>query len=75
MGVLGRGNASKTPTGTPAPVEGAIDAVAVATGNKHACLVDTSGAVWCWGDDRWGALGRGRVTWRDEPARVVDIGP
>jgi hypothetical protein len=75
MGVLGRGDASKIPTGTPAPVEGAIDAFAVATGNKHACLVDTSGAVWCWGDDRWGALGRGRVTWRDEPARVVDIGP
>lgn len=75
MGVLARETGSTVPTGTPAPVAGAIDAVAVAAGNSHACLLDAAGAVWCWGDDRYGSLGRGRYTWRDEPVRVVDIGP
>ncbi|HTL37997.1 MAG TPA: hypothetical protein VL326_32925 [Kofleriaceae bacterium] len=73
--VLARESGSNVPTGTPAPVAGSHDAVSVAAGNSHACLVDADGAVWCWGDDRYGTLGRGRVTWRDEPVRVVDIGP
>ena len=67
-GVLGR--SSKVATGTPAPVEGLGDVRAIAAGNSHACAIDTSDVVWCWGDDRDGQLGRGRVTRRDEPARV-----
>lgn len=67
-GVLAR--SSKVATWTPAPVEGIGDVRAISAGNSHACAIDTSDAVWCWGDDRDGQLGRGRVTRRDEPARV-----
>lgn len=57
------------------PVALALEAVEVTAGNRHACAVDASGSVWCWGDDREGQLGRGRVFYRAEPGRVVEIGP
>lgn len=69
MGLLAR--SSKVPTGAPAPVEGLGDVRAVTAGNSHVCAVDTSDVLWCWGDDRYGELGRGRVTLRDEAKRVA----
>lgn len=70
LGLLAR--SSKVPTGQPAPVEGGLGEVrAVATGNSHVCAIDTADAVWCWGDDKSGELGRGRVTFRDEAKRVA----
>ena len=69
MGLLAR--SSNVPTGQPAPVEGLGEVRAVSAGNSHVCAVDTSDAVWCWGDDKSGALGRGRVTFRDEAKRVA----
>lgn len=67
-GLLAR--SSKVPTGTPAPVEGLGEVRAVSAGNSHVCAVDTADAVWCWGDDNRGELGRGRVTYRAEAKRV-----
>lgn len=69
LGLLAR--SSKVPTGQPAPVEGLGEVRAVATGNSHVCAIDTADAVWCWGDDRYGELGRGRVTFRDDAKRVT----
>jgi hypothetical protein len=68
-GLLAR--SSKVPTGTPAPVEGLGEVREVSAGNSHVCAVDTTDAVWCWGDDNSGELGRGRVTFRDEAKRVT----
>ncbi len=68
-GLLAR--SSKVPTGTPAPVEGLGDVREISAGNSHVCAVDTTDAVWCWGDDKYGELGRGRVTFRDEAKRVA----
>jgi hypothetical protein len=68
-GLLAR--SSNVPTGTPAPVEGLGDVREVSAGNSHVCAVDTTDAVWCWGDDNGGELGRGRVTFRDDAKRVT----
>ena len=43
----------------PVEVEAVADAVAVAVGDTHSCAVDGEGAVWCWGDNAQGQLGRG----------------
>lgn len=42
-----------------APVTARIPsrAVGVAAGDAHSCVVDATGAVWCWGDGRQGQLG------------------
>jgi hypothetical protein len=69
MGLLAR--SSKVQSGIPAPVEGLGDVSSVTAGNSHVCAVDTSDALWCWGDDRYGELGRGRFTLRDEPKRIT----
>jgi alpha-tubulin suppressor-like RCC1 family protein len=31
----------------------------IEVGNAFSCGIDTGGAGWCWGTDRWGALGNG----------------
>lgn len=33
--------------------------VEICAGLAHTCGLTRAGAVWCWGDDRYGALGRG----------------
>ena len=34
-------------------------AVDIATGDSHSCALTREGAVWCWGDNRYGQLGIG----------------
>ena len=57
QGALGDGTlASRS---VPAPVLGLASGVAdISAGGNHACAVTTAGAVWCWGDNSRGALGR-----------------
>ena len=38
---------------------------------SHFCAVDRQGAVLCWGDNQWGALGDGTTTARPLPVRVL----
>lgn len=68
-GLLAR--SSKVATGQLAPVEGLGEVRAISAGNSHVCAVDTADAVWCWGDDNDGELGRGRITYRKEAKRVA----
>ncbi|MBX3158088.1 MAG: hypothetical protein KF773_19120 [Deltaproteobacteria bacterium] len=76
FGVLGRGAAaSPGDTRHPEPLRPELRATAVAAGYAHACAVDEAGAVWCWGDDRDGGLGRGRVVHAPQPTPVVELGP
>ena len=32
---------------------------AVAVGDRHSCAIDSAGAAWCWGSNRYGQLGTG----------------
>ena len=59
-----------SPTLLAVPVTGTIARVAV--GSKNTCVVTTDGAVYCWGQNTFGALGNGTFTdadWSD-PQRV-----
>ncbi|MCA9678551.1 MAG: hypothetical protein H6708_17420 [Kofleriaceae bacterium] len=56
--------------------------VAISQLHRQACALDLDGAVWCWGDHRGGALGRGTVdadlaptSDYGQPARVVGLPP
>ncbi len=59
--------------GTPVAGLGAVRAVDryLAGDMTHSCAVDRQGAVYCWGDNQWGALGDGTMTDRPQPVRVL----
>lgn len=46
---------------------------AVAVGSEFSCALLRDGAVWCWGANESGQLGRGTRTARELPARVEGI--
>jgi alpha-tubulin suppressor-like RCC1 family protein len=46
-------------------------AIAVAAADTHACLVTTSGDVWCWGAGATGQLGNGSETAREYAVPVA----
>jgi alpha-tubulin suppressor-like RCC1 family protein len=44
----------------------------ISVGYAHACAVTVDGALYCWGSNRWGELGSGRVVpHSDRPMRVA----
>ncbi|MEZ5331906.1 MAG: GH25 family lysozyme [Thermoanaerobaculia bacterium] len=59
--------APRTVPGLPDP------ALSVAVGAYHSCAVLRGGAVYCWGDNRFGQLGDGTRTARPAPAPVVGL--
>ena len=46
----------------------------VAVGSAHACAVDGSGALYCWGSNASGQLGVGGIPYSDIPVRVTGMG-
>ena len=58
----------------PEPVMGALRFRALSVGFSHACGVDSSGAVYCWGDNRYGQLGDGAKETHFTPG-VVQLPP
>lgn len=57
FGLLGNGIA-KTASAIPVRVKGLNKDVSAVSVGGHVCAIVT-GAVWCWGDNRWGQLGIG----------------
>ena len=49
------------------------NAVAIASGVYQSCAVNSSGEVWCWGDDTSGQLGDGLTTNSNWPVQVVGV--
>ena len=58
-------------SGTPSSVVLPLRRRPLASGSESSCAVDTHGDVWCWGDDRYGALGDGPPTASSGPVRVL----
>jgi alpha-tubulin suppressor-like RCC1 family protein len=46
----------------------------VAVAKDATCALDDHGQVWCWGSDRNGLIGQGRVVQSNVPVRVTGIG-
>lgn len=71
-GQLGDGSTGG-PTSTPREVSGAsTDWASVAAGYSHTCGVRTTGRLYCWGEDRYGALGDNTaISNRDLPVEVA----
>lgn len=71
------GNDMATPTSVGTPVEtttstGLSGVTAIVAGNAHACAVDGTGQLWCWGSDSAGQLGDGApMTTQPTPVRVA----
>jgi alpha-tubulin suppressor-like RCC1 family protein len=74
FGQLGDNDSSTTPVATPQPVQGIVDAVAIAAGAFHTCAVLVAGTVRCWGANDSGQLGDGTTQLRRAPVTVPPIG-
>ncbi|MFL5619068.1 MAG: trypsin-like peptidase domain-containing protein [Gemmatimonadaceae bacterium] len=57
-------------TSKPQPVMGSLRLRAISVGFSHACGQTTSGAVYCWGDNRYGQLGDGATETHFSPGLV-----
>ncbi len=71
-GQLGLGTTSSEEY-LPLTVTGVTDAVDVAVGLDHTCILRTGGAVQCWGANDKGQLGDGTTTNRTTPVDVLNL--
>lgn len=78
----GEGGCTEVPYGEPdcdqsaepVTVTGITDAVALSTGQDHACAVLASGSLYCWGQNDQGQIGDGTTGgYRDVPVEVSGI--
>lgn len=58
---------------SPQPVPGIEDAVAIASGLSHTCVVRRSGGVSCWGSNIFGQLGDGTEQRSSKPVKVLGL--
>lgn len=73
-GQLGRANETAEVGGfAPGPIDDIGDAIAVASGWYHACVITKDGHVWCWGRNHQGQLGDGTKEDRATPVEVVGV--
>jgi alpha-tubulin suppressor-like RCC1 family protein len=73
-GQLGDGTTTMMRT-TPVTVGTVAGGVALSAGNYHACVVEASGTVKCWGANSYGQLGDGTLIGRAVAAAVALPGP
>lgn len=71
-GELGNGTRTQTST-VPVQVTGIHTATALATFETHNCALLASGAVQCWGSNRYGQLGNGTTNDSSTPVTVLGI--
>lgn len=78
FGALGQGGSQDLASPLPVPVPGLSGVVEIAAGTYHAVARTSNGAVWTWGYDEYGQLGRGTVGGAgakdNVPRRVVGVG-
>ncbi len=67
------GDGSTTPRLAATPVSGVDDAVDLAAGGQHTCLLRPSGRVWCWGANDQGQLGDGTLEPHSTPVEVAGL--
>ncbi|MCE1174657.1 MAG: putative Ig domain-containing protein, partial [Propionibacteriales bacterium] len=68
------GNGSTTSSSTPVDVSGLTTGVtSVTAGARHACVITSTGAAMCWGQNTYGALGTGNTTDATTPTSVPGL--
>ena len=72
LGALGLGSNDPPYSNVPVDVPNLEDVVQVAVGALHTCVLTSTGALKCWGDNSTGELGDGTQIYRYEPADVLD---
>ncbi|WP_170185623.1 RCC1 domain-containing protein [Lapillicoccus jejuensis] len=72
-GQLGTGPSLGAGDGTPQPVPGVSDAVAVSAGGNTSCVLRRGGSVSCWGENVFGSVGDGSTANRDHPVAVSGL--
>ena len=60
-------------TGTPTPVTGITDAFSLGVDTTATCAYLSSGAVKCWGTNRYGQLGAGTTVDSTTPVTVIGL--
>lgn len=72
-GQLGTGGMSDGGVATPLAV-GIKDAIRIAAGKNHTCVVRSAGTISCWGDNQDGQIGNGKTNARSlVPEDVIGI--
>ncbi|MDB4936350.1 MAG: regulator of chromosome condensation [Labilithrix sp.] len=67
------GDGLKRSTSAPVLVKDVADAIDVAVGQRHACVIRKSGTAACWGDNEGRQLGDGTTTAAPTPREVVQL--
>jgi alpha-tubulin suppressor-like RCC1 family protein len=71
LGQLGDGTTAQRLT--PGPVAGELSFTELSAGGSHSCgVAATTGSAYCWGSNRFGALGDGTTTDRSTPTVVTE---
>ena len=73
-GTLGNGVSDGSVFTIPVPVTGVNDAVALAVGSEHGCVIRVDASVWCWGDSSDGEAGAGLPSEILEPLVIDGVG-
>lgn len=77
LGVVACGQEAERVSGEELPgqvqQELGLTAVKVVTVGESTCALTSTGAVYCWGDNRFGQLGTGDRTTRTRPTQVVGL--
>ena len=58
---------------TGADYDACVGWTQISAGGQHTCGVAQDGSVWCWGQNLYGQLGDGTVTYRSLPTRVTGV--
>ena len=70
LGQVGDGNGNGLQT-TPTTVAGGHSFSRLEAGAQFTCGIATNGDAYCWGDNRFGALGIGNTSGQNSPAQVT----
>ncbi|MCL2825217.1 MAG: RCC1 repeat-containing protein, partial [Polyangiaceae bacterium] len=71
-GLLGDGTTDNR-RGVVRVLEPQARGTSVSVGNRHSCILTKSSAVYCWGDNRYGAVGDGSRVNRIAPTPVIGL--